>query len=66
MHTSLHEAETDDRRNKNDINPNTHSSMNPLMQYAKTHTVLVPNPHKNTTQPHLYAIKAKKKEQPPK
>lgn len=38
MHTILHEAETDDRGNKNDINPNTHSSMNPLMQYAKTHT----------------------------
>lgn len=62
MHTILHEAETDDRGNKNDINPNTHSSMNPLMQYAKnTHTASVPEPipkHKRM-QPHPYETKTK-------
>lgn len=40
MHTSLYEAQTDDRGNKNDINRNTHSSMNPLMQNATVKHIL--------------------------
>ena len=51
MHTSLYEAQTDDRGNKNDINTNTHSSMNPLMQNAKTHTVSLPNQSRTVHSP---------------
>lgn len=69
MHTSLYEAKTDDGGNKDDINPNTNSRTNPLMQYAKTHTVLFPNPNQihNSTQPHPYETKSKiKKGETPK
>lgn len=54
----------DGRGNKNDINPNTHSSMNILMQNAKTCTILLPNPmpKHNCVQPYPYERKTQKKE----
>lgn len=43
MHMSLYEVQTTDRHNKNDINPNTGSSMKLLMQNAKTHPFFHPD-----------------------
>lgn len=53
----------DDRGNKNDINLNTHSSMNPLMQNAKMCTVLFSNPNQNITVCSLTLIKERPKKE---
>lgn len=60
MHMSLYEAQTTDRRNKNDINQNAGSSMKLLMQNAKTRPFsFFPKPGHNFMQPYLHENKTK-------